>query len=716
MRSIDQLLNELAASQFEVDALKQQLQRTQLALDESRDRNLNLYELAPVGYVTLGADARIEAINMTGAAMLGEERCGLINEAFGRHVAPADAELWRRFFQNALHHPLRLTCELALRRPDQLQVHVRLDCLRPDDPAAGVRVSLTDITERRLAEAELRIAATAFESQIAMIVTDPDSVILRVNRAYTELTGYRADQVIGCKPSIFSSGRHDKEFYQRLKQSLQESGYWQGEIWNRRSTGQIEVDWLNISAVRAPDGAVTHYVGTYSEITRKKEAEAEIHRLAHFDALTGLPNRRLLLDRVRRALAVSGRNGHHGALIFLDLDHFKSLNDTLGHDIGDQLLVDVARRIESRLREGDTVARLGGDEFVVMLEGLSEEPGEAAIQTDLVVEKLRSGLAAPCRLAGREVLCAASFGATLFLGHREPIETLLRHADLAMYQAKGAGRNTLRFFDPAMQTALEERSALESDLRKALEEGQFHLHYQAQVDDAGKVVGAEALLRWLHPVQGMVLPGRFIGVAEETDLILAIGSWVLHQACRQLRSWSAHELTRSLRLAINVSARQFRQSDFVEQIKQALDQAGADPARLKIELTESLILDDVTDTTERIQALRAVGVAFCMDDFGTGFSSLSYLKRLPMDELKVDRQFVRDVATDDSDAAIVQTIITLGTTLGLQVIAEGVETQAQLQVLQRHGCRAFQGFLIAQPLALEEFEAFLQAADGATWK
>ncbi len=706
-RSVDELLHELQVHQMELEMQNDELRRVQTALEESRDRYLDLYELAPVAYMTLTRETRIAAINLTGAALLGEDRGKLLNRRFARFVESSDSERWHRFFFNALQQEYRQSCELQMQRGDASRFQVRVDCLRQDDEASGVRVTLTDITDRKRAEEQLRIAAVAFESEVGTIVTDPQAVILRVNRAFTRLTGYLAEEVIGRTPALLSSGRHDQEFYRQLWLALLQQGHWQGEIWNRRKDGKHEADWLTISAVRAPDGSTTHYVGTFSEISHKKAAEAEIHRLAYFDSLTHLPNRRLLHDRIRQAMAVSGRNGHYGALIFLDLDHFKNLNDSRGHDIGDQLLVEAAQRLQTSLREGDTVARLGGDEFVVMLEGLSDELREAAVQTDLVGEKLREALARPYDLGGREFHCAASLGVALFRGHEESVETLLRHADLAMYKAKSAGRNTLRFFDPAMQISLDERSALESDLRLAVERGQLHLYYQAQADVAGHVTGAEALLRWEHPERGLVLPGDFIALAEETDLIQPIGQWVLQTACGQIRAWSAAASTRALPLAINVSARQFRQPDFVDQVEQALERTGADPMRLRIELTESVIVENMGDTIDRMHALRDLGVGLCLDDFGTGFSSLSYLKRLPVKQLKIDHAFVRDLATDAADAAIVQSIVTMGRNLGLEVIAEGVETEAQLERLVQCGCPAFQGYLFARPLALEEFERFL---------
>ncbi len=571
-----------------------------------------------------------------------------------------------------------------------------------------IRLFVTDITERKHAEEELRIAGIAFESQEGIIVTDPKGVIVRVNRAFSRLTGYMPEEAIGRSPALLKSGRHDQAFYQRIWQALGDSGRWQGEIWNRHKSGRIYAEWLTISAVNTPHGDLTHYVGTYSEITRNREAAAEIHRLAYYDSLTHLPNRRLLHDRMGQALVASSRSGHFGALLLLDLDTFKTLNDTRGHDVGDQLLIEVALRIQASVRAHDTVARLGGDEFVVMLEDLSVDVHDAAVQSDLVGEKLRVTLAQPYKLGGHEFHCTASLGVALFHGQEEPVDTVVKHADLAMYNAKSVGGNALRFFDPAMQIALDERSAMEAYLRLAIEGGQLRLHYQAQVDGAGLVIGAEALLRWAHPQRGLLRSADFIPLAEETGLIVPIGRWVLASACAQIKAWSGAYATRELRLAVNVGARQFRQPEFVAQVTQALARSGADPTRLRIELTESIAMDNVVETMTRMEALKALGVGFAIDDFGTGFSSLSCLKRLPLDQLKIDPSFTQNITGNADDAVVVQTIISMGKSLGLDVIAEGVETEAQRQGLVEYGCVAFQGYLFSEPLPLEAFEERLQ--------
>jgi len=561
----------------------------------------------------------------------------------------------------------------------------------------GVLGIARDITVHEQTEAELRIAAAAFESQEGMIVTDETSVILRVNRAFTEITGYTAQEVIGQTPRLFKSGRHDAGFYAGMWDSILHNGGWQGEIWDRRKDGGVCADWLTITAVRNAEGAVTHYVGAMTDITHRKAAEDEIKSLAFYDVLTRLPNRRLLLDRLQLAQASSARSERQGALLFIDLDNFKVLNDTLGHDHGDLLLQQVAQRLAHCIREGDTVARLGGDEFVVMLEDLSEQPQEAATQAELVGEKIIAAFNRPYDLAGHEYHITPSTGITLFAGHRETVDELLKRADLAMYQAKAAGRNTLRFYDPQMQAAVSARVALEAALHEAVQSGQFVLHYQVQIGSAGQMIGAEALVRWQHPQRGLVSPAEFIPLAEETGLIMPLGCWVLESACRQLVTWSAQSDKAHLTLAVNVSPRQFHQPDFVEQVLAALERTGADPGKLKLELTESLLLDDVEDIIARMSALKAHGVGFSLDDFGTGYSSLAYLKRLPLDQLKIDQSFVRDLLTDPNDAAIAKTIVALAESLGLAVIAEGVETAAQRDCLAGLGCHAYQGYLFGRP-------------------
>jgi len=576
-----------------------------------------------------------------------------------------------------------------------------------------------EINERKRGEAELRIAAIAFESQEGMMVTDAAGVILRVNRAFTETTGYRADEVVGQSPTLLKSGRHKAAFYAAMWESIHQIGTWQGEVWNLRKNGEVYPAWLTISAVKGLGGGVTHYVGTHIDISQRKSVEDQLHRLAFYDPLTQLPNRRLLLDRLEHALAGSARSRHQGAIMFIDLDNFKTLNDTQGHDVGDRLLTEAAQRLQATVRQGDTVARLGGDEFVVMLEDLDTE-GLLAAQVEAVAQKVLAALDRPYRLelstesAKCKTLdyhCTASIGVTLFGAHEENVDELLKQADLAMYQAKDSGRNAIRFFDPDMQATVTTRVALEASLGEAVQQRQFVLHYQPQVvGEEHRISGAEALVRWQHPQRGTVSPADFIPLAEETGLILPLGHWVLKSACSQLAAWADQPELAHLTVAVNVSAQQFHQTDFVDQVLAVLADTDADPHKLKLELTESVLVNNVEDIIAKMKVLQAKGVGFALDDFGTGYSSLSYLKRLPLDQLKIDQSFVRDALTNPNDAVIAKMIVALAQSLGLAVIAEGVETEAQRLFLAESGCHAYQGYLFSRPLPLAGFEQFARQA------
>ncbi len=579
------------------------------------------------------------------------------------------------------------------------------------DGKPAVLGAMRDITASKQAEEAQRIATTAMESQQGMTITDARGSILRVNRAFTEITGYSADEVLGRNPRLLASGRHDADFYTALWNTLGQCGSWQGEIWNRRKSGEIYPEWLSITAVRNDADQTTHYVAAFTDITSRKSAEDQIQSLAFFDPLTRLPNRRLLMDRLDQALTSSVRHQHKNALLFIDLDDFRTLNDTLGHFQGDTLLEQVAQRLIACVREGDTVARLGSDEFVVLIEDLSGSDIEAASQAKNVITKIIAALKQPYQLASGEHYSTPSIGVTLFGSDpQESRDAPLKRAELAMFQAKASGRNGLSFFDPQMQIEVMQRAALEADLHEAVLSRQFLLHYQAQVVGADRLTGVEALVRWMHPVRGLIPPADFIAVAEETGLIVPIGQAVLKAACEQLAEWARQPAMAQLSVAVNVSARQFQHEDFVANVKAALAGAGANPKRLKLELTESLLVKDVEGIIAKMNTLKAMGVNFSLDDFGTGYSSLSYLKRLPLDQLKIDQSFVRNILTDPNDAAIARMVIALADSLGLTVIAEGVEIEAQRDFLAHQGCHSYQGYLFSRPLPINDFEAFARPA------
>jgi len=561
-----------------------------------------------------------------------------------------------------------------------------------------------DITGRQEAEHKLRLLASVFErSGEAIMICDRDNHILEVNQAFTRLTGYGADDVRGQNPRILSSGRTTAEEFEVMWQAINDQSFWQGEVWDKRKDGSFYPKWLTISAVRNGGGEIEYYIGNFTDMTERKVAQERISHLALHDPLTGLPNRYNLQGRLDQALATARRDGGHLALMFVDMDRFKNINDTLGHHVGDGLLQEVATRLTASVRDSDVVARLGGDEFVVVLTGVE------ATAAGNVADKVLKTLGLTYRIESHELHTTPSIGIAVFPDDGDTADVLMQNADTAMYHAKSAGRNNVQFFTAAMNQAARDRHELEGGLHLALEREELSLHFQPQVDGQGRVIGAEALLRWHSPEHGPVSPLSFIPLAEETGLILPIGRWVLETACAQLKAWSGDARTRDLQLAVNVSPREFRQTEFVDQIRQVLETSGANPKRLKLELTESLVLDNVEDTIRKMRMIKALGIAFSLDDFGTGYSSLSYLTRLPLDQLKIDRAFVLKLPDNPSDGIIAQTIITMAAGLGLNAIAEGVETEAQREFLERHGCYAYQGYLFSRPLPLAEFGRFLAA-------
>ncbi|MDD4960585.1 MAG: EAL domain-containing protein, partial [Gallionella sp.] len=529
-----------------------------------------------------------------------------------------------------------------------------------------------------------------------------------INQSFIHQTGYNREEVLGKNPRILHSGKTPPQTFVALWANLTQGKTWEGEIINKRKDGTEYIEWVKISPVLGANGLIAHYLAVKEDITERRASEEKIHVLAYYDELTHLPNRRLMMDRLQQAAAASTHSKQSGALLFIDLDHFKTINETKGYDIGDLLLLEVSRRLSANVREGETVARLGSDEFIVILAALDPSPHEAATQARQVAEKLQVSLSQPYQLNQFVHSITPSIGIVTFHGHQHNWEELLKHAEVAMHEAKATGRDAICFHDHAMQTTLETRAELESELRIALEQQQFELYYQVQVDSNHRALGAEALIRWQHPAKGTISPNAFIPLAEEMGIIIPIGRWALQTACVQLKKWQQDANTSHLTVSVNVSVKQFRQADFVQQVRHVLLETGAKPAHLKLELTESILLSNVEDIIEKMQALKLLGIHFSMDDFGTGYSSLQYIKRLPLDQLKIDQSFVRDIATDTNDAAIVQTIIAMSDALGLSVIAEGVENQEQRDFLSQHGCHTFQGYLFGRPLPVTNFETALK--------
>ncbi|WP_374494955.1 EAL domain-containing protein [Zoogloea sp.] len=568
----------------------------------------------------------------------------------------------------------------------------------------GVVTTIADITARRQDEEQLRLALTVFRNSVeAIIVTDAHERILSVNRAFTEVTGYSAEEAMGNTPRMLQSGHHDRAFYESMWHDIETLGFWQGEVYDRRKDGTLYPSALSISAVRDKLERVTHYVAVFSDITERKASEARIAYLARHDPLTGLPNRTLLQDRLDQALANAVRHGSRIAVMFLDLDRFKTINDSLGHMTGDRLLQGVALRLSECTRETDTISRQGGDEFLIVLTDV-DGPDDAARVAEKILERLRPSF----DIDGQALTTSFSIGIALFPGDGTCAASLMKNADTAMYHAKESGRNTYRFFDEVMNVNALERLQLENALRQALDHQEFSLYYQPQVNLAsGRIIGVEALLRWFNGPLGGVPPASFIPLAEECGLIVPIGRWVLHQACRQAVAWQAQGYA-PIPVAVNLSAMQFRRTDMVATVREALESSGLSPQWLELELTESLLMQSGIEVEHTLAGLKALGVRMSIDDFGTGYSSLAYLKRFPVDCLKIDQSFVSDLIDDPDDAAIVRAVIQLGRSLRLDVIAEGTETHEQLDVLRAEGCLAAQGYVFSPPLPPEALSDILR--------
>ena len=566
------------------------------------------------------------------------------------------------------------------------------------------------VLEQSLQDSEARLRSIFDASPDALLISDTDGMISMANEEVQRLLGYTVDELIGTSiemlvPEHLRANHPALHALFEVIPTSRTMGHGLEIMARRKNGSECQVE-ISLSQIRTDQGVYIAYA--LRNIAERKQSEAKIHELAFFDTLTGLPNKTLLLDRLQQAMTASSRNDSYGALLLINLDNFKMVNDTLGHHIGDLLLKQVAQRLTACVRAGDTVARLSGDEFWVMLASLSVSESDAAVQSEAIGEKILSTLNRPYQLSDSDFRSSASIGVTLFNGHRTIADEVLKKADLAMYKSKATGRNALRFFDPAMEVAVMERAALERDLHYALQEKQFLLHYQPQIVGESRMIGAEVLVRWQHPQRGMVSPVKFIHIAEECGLILPLGQWVLETACSQLASWATRPEMAHLTVAVNVSAHQFHQNNFVDQVLAVLNNTGANPQRLKLELTESLLVSNVDEVVEKMFALKAKGVGFSLDDFGTGSSSLSYLKRLPIDQLKIDQSFVRDILIDPNDAAIAKTIIALAQSLGLGVIAEGVETATQRDFLASSGCHAYQGYFFSRPLPIDDFEEFAQ--------
>jgi diguanylate cyclase (GGDEF)-like protein/PAS domain S-box-containing protein len=691
-----------------------QRREAEAALRAERDRSATYLDLMGNMFVVLDREGRVELANRRAHEVLGYSSGELVGRDWIEVIVPeaqrADVRATLdRLLEGRLEGVSVYENEVVTRDGKLRQIHWNNRFLRNDDgyPVATISAG-EDITEQRVSEAQIRLFAKVVESTSqGIMISDADNCIISVNPAFTHITGYHLDEVRGKNPRILSSGRQGVDFYREMWREINSSGRWEGELWNRDRSGEVYPEWLSVTALKNRAGIVTNYVGIFTDITRHKEDEAKIHFLAHFDPLTRLPNRTLLADRFRKASATAQRNDQKMAVLFIDLDRFKQINDSLGHLVGDKLLQGVAARFTSCIREADTLARLGGDEFILLLPDV-EAPEDAAAVAQRCMESLRPAFT----IDGHELQVTPSIGIAICPQDGESLDTLVKNADTAMYAAKDAGRDCWRFFTGDMNARIFARMLLENQLRRAIERQEFVLHYQPQLDIlSGRVIGVEALVRWQHPEQGLVYPGDFITVAEESGLIAEIGSQVLREACRQLAAWHAAGLPK-FTVAVNVSAPQFRTKEFYETVTTALGDAGLAAGYLELELTESILVHNVDTTLRLLQDFKRLGVMLSVDDFGTGYSSLSYLKRFPVDRLKVDQSFVRGLTHDMDDRAIVASVIAMGKHLRLRVLAEGVETADHLEILRKEGCDEYQGYLFSKPLPADQLAELLLRSAG----
>ncbi|WP_238544120.1 EAL domain-containing protein [Acidovorax sp. KKS102] len=686
---------------------------------ESEERFRALFNQATVGVAQVdSATGQFVRVNQRYADILGYSPQELVGMTFQSLTHPDDlaADLAHvRRLQSGDVPEYRLEKRYIHKDGHEVWGDLTVSSMWASGSAPGYHIAVVqDITARKRMEENLRANEQRLRSilerlPMGLCLVQDDGLISFRNARYVQICGYTQEEVPDTNTwwqRAYPDATEREAIRQRLLDTSHQGIIPLAEYTIRCADGKYKP--VEISGIFVEGGRLI----TMQDLSERKAAEEEINQLAYYDPLTRLPNRRLLMDRLQQALATSARHHRSGALLMLDLDNFKTVNETRGHDRGDALLLQVAHRLRSCVHEDDTVARQGGDEFVVVLEDLGDSPEEAAARAEDVGQRILGVLREPYQIDGDAHHSSLSMGVTIYSGTRETVDELLKRADLALYQAKNAGRDTLRFYDPQMQAVVSARATLELDMRVGLAQGQFELYYQPQIDH-GRIIGAEALLRWRHPRDGFISPAHFIPLAEETGLILPLGEWVLQAACRRLAAWAQQPDLATLSLAVNVSPRQFHQTGFVAQVLAALAGAGVDGHQLKLEMTEGLLLQDVEDTIDKMGQLRGYGVGFSLDDFGTGYSSLSYLKRLPLDQLKIDQSFVRDVLTDPNDAAIARTVVALGTSLGLRVIAEGVETEAQREFLERHHCHAWQGFLLSPPVAVAEFEALVRRTNGA---
>jgi diguanylate cyclase (GGDEF)-like protein/PAS domain S-box-containing protein len=693
------LVHELQVHQIELEMQNEALQEARTGAEQALLRYAELFDFAPVAYFTLSKDGSVQQTNFNGERMLGIERGKITGRHFANIVGSEYRPVFNGFLEQVFTNPGAQHCEIVL-EPGGRPCWVAVEAIADSDRQTCL-AAMVDISERKNNERELKLAATVYLAiEEAIMVADTQHKIIAVNPAFTKLTGYSAAEAIGQNTSLLKSSRHDEAFFFEMWKQLNATGQWLGEIWNRRKNGSEYLARLSISTVYGDNGREIRRVAMSSDITEQRRAEELIHKQANIDPLTGLPNRRMFLDRLQRAINKSHREHQKLALMFMDLDHFKDINDTLGHDVGDRLLKETTQRLTSCIRDTDTLARPGGDEFTLIMSELHE-----INSIDRVAQAMLRTMTAPFQLNNERCYVSVSIGIALFPDDAETMEELLKKADQAMYAAKDMGRSRFCYFTPAMQEAAEIRLRLTNDLRHALIDNQIWVAYQPIVDLAtGEIKKAEALLRWQHPTRGLVSPAEFIPIAEDSGLITEIGSWVFHQVANQVAKWRVNHHA-MFQISINKSPAQFHNnSDKMADWFEHLTRLGLPGGCIAVEITEGLLLDNSSIVADKLTAFKDAGVQTSLDDFGTGYSSLSYLKKYHIDFLKIDQAFVSNLVANSTDMALCEAIIAMAHVLGMKVIAEGVETAEQRDLLIKAGCDYGQGYLFSKAVTAEEFE------------
>jgi diguanylate cyclase (GGDEF)-like protein/PAS domain S-box-containing protein len=695
------VIHELDTYQIELELQNEELQKAEKELRTEIALHFRHYEMAPVAYVTLNNKNNIIELNKTFVNMLGlAGKEDVLNIKFTHYIKDEDQDIFYLFIQSLIQSQSPQSCELQLKLNNATFLWVKLDALTEQD----IQIAISDISKLKQNEAEQRLATSVFEnSPSGIMVLDKDLTIISVNSAFEVITGYSKQESIGKKTSFLQSGHHNAQFYQEMWEKLSKDKAWEGEIWNRRKSGQIYPEWLSIAFIQNVGQKEARYVGIFSDITAKKQAEANIHHMAFFDTLTELPNRSLLYDRLRQSLSQAERNLSFGALMMLDLDHFKIINDSLGHQVGDELLQAVAQRLQVVIREEDTLSRLGGDEFVVLLTDLKKNKNETIQQATIVAEKILEELDKIFDINGHELQISASIGIVIYPNDASEISDIIKLADDAMYKAKSHGRNNFQFFTVDMQNEASLRIAIQNDLRKGLKRKEFELFYQPQISiTTGRIQSVEALLRWHHPTKGLLTAAEFMPITETFEATLPLFDWVLKEACRQMHIWSTAEILDDIKfVAVNISVRQFIQNTFVADVKALIKNAGIKPNQLQLEITEKILAGTIKKTAE---ALKAIGVRIALSNFGTDYSSFTSLKHIPIDTLKIDQSFIHNISSKLTDSSIVKAIISLAHDLNMTVIAEGVETNQQLDFLKKNSCDLYQGHHHSMPVPAEKLK------------